>query len=69
MEGYGREASERLCYFGVEFLRVGQAAEVAGIRLLPLDDPEIPDTNPQLACRREARFAIETAAMRGVQHV
>lgn len=46
MERHGRDASERVCYFGVEFLRVSQAAEVAGIRLLPLDDPEIPDTNP-----------------------
>lgn len=46
MERHGRDASEQVCYFGVEFLRVGQASEVAGIRLLPLDDPEIPDTNP-----------------------
>jgi hypothetical protein len=46
MELHGHDASERVCYFGVEFLRVSQSAEVAGIRLLPLDDPEIPDTNP-----------------------
>ncbi len=46
MEHHGRDASERVCYFGVEFLRVDQATEVAGIRLLPLDDAEIPDTNP-----------------------
>ena len=46
MERHGRDVSKRVCYFGVEFLRVSQAAEVAGIRLLPLDDPEIPDTNP-----------------------
>ena len=46
MERRGQDASKRVCYFGVESLRVSLAAEVAGIRLLPLDDPEIPDTNP-----------------------
>jgi hypothetical protein len=46
MECHGQDASKRVCYFGIESLRVSQAAEVAGIRLLPLDDPEIPDTNP-----------------------
>ncbi len=46
MERHGREPIERLCYFGVEFLSVKQAAEVAGVRFLPLDDPEIPHTNP-----------------------
>ena len=46
MERHGREATERVCYFGVEFLSVKEHAEVAGIRLLPLDDPEIPETNP-----------------------
>lgn len=46
MERHGREAIERVCYFGVEFLSVKEPAEVAGIRLLPLDDPEIPETNP-----------------------
>ena len=42
MESHGREAVERACYFGVESLSVEQAAEVAGVRLLPLDAPEIP---------------------------
>lgn len=46
MERYGRDASKRVCHSGVEFLHVSQPAEVAGIRLLPRDDPEIPDTNP-----------------------
>lgn len=46
MKQYGREATERVCYFGVEFLSVKEPAEVAGIRFLPLDDPEIPETNP-----------------------
>ena len=46
MRLYGREATERVCYFGVEFLSVKEPAEVAGIRFLPLDDPEIPETNP-----------------------
>ena len=46
MDRRGREAIERVCYFGVEFLSVKEPAEVAGIRLLPLDDPEIPKTNP-----------------------
>ena len=46
MRRYGQEATERVCYFGVEFLTVTVPAEVAGIRLLPLDDPEIPETNP-----------------------
>jgi hypothetical protein len=46
MERHGREVVERVCYFGVEFLSVKEPAEVADIRLLPLDDPEIPETNP-----------------------
>lgn len=46
MRRYGQEATERVCYFGVEFLTVTVPAEVACIRLLPLDDPEIPETNP-----------------------
>jgi hypothetical protein len=46
MRRYGQEAAERVCYFGVEFLSIKQPAEVAGIRFLPLDDPEIPETNP-----------------------
>lgn len=46
MERHGQDASEQVCYFGVERLRLTQAAEVAGVRLLPLDDPDIPDTNP-----------------------
>jgi len=46
MEQHEREAIERVCYFGVEFLSVKEPAEVAGVRLLPLDDPEIPETNP-----------------------
>jgi hypothetical protein len=46
MRSYGQEATERVCYFGVEFLRIKQPAEVAGIRFLPLDDPGVPETNP-----------------------
>ena len=46
MDRHGWEAIERVCYFGVEFLSVKEPAEVASIRLLPLDDPEIPETNP-----------------------
>lgn len=46
MERHGQEAVERVCYFGVEALSVPQATEVAGVLLLPLDHPEIPDTNP-----------------------
>jgi hypothetical protein len=46
MERHGRDAVERVCYFGVEFLIVKEPAEVVGIRLLPHDDPEIPETNP-----------------------
>src|SRR6266851_7003795 len=46
MKRYGREATERVCYFGVEFLSIKEPAEVAGIRFLPHDDPEIPETNP-----------------------
>jgi hypothetical protein len=46
MRRYGQEVTERVCYFGVEFLSIKQPAEVAGIRFLPLEDPEIPGTNP-----------------------
>ena len=46
MRRYGQEVTERVCYFGVEFLSIKGPAEVAGIRFLPLDDPEIPETNP-----------------------
>jgi hypothetical protein len=46
MDRHAQEAVERVCYFGVESLGVEQAMEVAGVRLLPADDPEVPDTNP-----------------------
>jgi hypothetical protein len=46
MKLHGQDAVERVCYFGAEFLSVTVPAEVAGIRFLPLDDPEIPETNP-----------------------
>jgi hypothetical protein len=46
MGRHGQDASEQVCYFGVERLRVDQAADVAGVRLLPLGHPDIPDTNP-----------------------
>jgi len=46
MERHGQDISSRVCYFGIESLRVSQAAELAGIRLLPPDHPEIPTTNP-----------------------
>jgi hypothetical protein len=46
MKRHEQDAGERVCYFGVEFLNVTEPADVAGIRLLPLNDPEIPETNP-----------------------
>jgi hypothetical protein len=46
MGRHGQDASEQVCYFGVERLRVDHAADVAGVRLLPLGYPDIPDTNP-----------------------
>ena len=46
VERHGRDASERVCYFSIESLRVNQVTEVAGIRLLPLDHLEFPATNP-----------------------
>lgn len=59
MESNGREAAERACYFGVESLSVEQAAEVAGVRLLPLDASEIPDTNPLFKADKSiASFAM-----------
>jgi hypothetical protein len=46
MERYGNEIGERVCSFGVEFLRLTQPAEISGVRLLPPTDPEIPSDNP-----------------------
>jgi hypothetical protein len=48
MDRHGQQATQRICYFGVESLNVKQPAQVASIRLLPLDDPEIPADNPLL---------------------
>jgi hypothetical protein len=53
MGQHGRDASERTCYFALEFLCVKEPAEVAGVRFLPLDDPEIPEAIPL--------FRIDTA--------
>lgn len=59
IESHGREAVERACYFGVESLSVEPAAEVADVRLLPLDAPEIPDTNPLFKADKSiASFAM-----------
>lgn len=46
MERHGQDTSTRVCYFGIEFLQVGQATEMAEVRLLPPGDPEIPQNNP-----------------------
>lgn len=46
MDRYRKEVSERICYFGVEVLRVTEPAEICGVRLLPLTDTEIPSDNP-----------------------
>jgi hypothetical protein len=46
MERHGWDATARVCYFGVESLHVSHATEVAGIRLLPPGDTEIPEANP-----------------------
>jgi hypothetical protein len=43
MEKHGRDAIERICYFGVEHLKVEEPLEVAGIQLLPAGDPAIPE--------------------------
>jgi len=68
MERHGRDPSEFVCYFGIESLRVSQAVEVAGIRLLPLDDPEIPDTNPLFKADQSiASFAA--VPVTGTDHV
>ena len=48
MDRHGQQATQRICYFGVESLNVKHPAQVASIRLLPLDDPEIPADNPLL---------------------
>jgi len=44
--GVSQPTVSRAVSAGVEFLHVAKATEVAGIRLLPLDDPEIPRTIP-----------------------
>jgi hypothetical protein len=46
MVRHGQDVGEQICYFGIERLRVDQEAAVAGVRLLPLDHPDIPTDNP-----------------------
>lgn len=46
MDRYRKETSERVCYFGVEYLSTVRPAEISAVRLLPRDDAEIPSDNP-----------------------
>ena len=43
---HGREARRATCYIPVEFLSVTSATELPGVRLLPVDDPQIPPATP-----------------------
>lgn len=44
MERHGHDASAEVCFLGVERLSVEEATEIAGVRLLPLGHPDIPDS-------------------------
>ncbi len=68
MERYGREASEEICYFGIESLRVSQVGSVAGIRLMPLDDPEIPAANPMFEFDHSIA-SVAAVAVTGTNHL
>jgi hypothetical protein len=43
---HGREVRHATCYIPVEFLSVTSATELPGVRLLPVDDPQIPSPTP-----------------------
>lgn len=38
-----RTPEERTCFIGVEYLRVSESIELLGLRLLPVDHPEVPE--------------------------
>ena len=46
MASHSREVRHATCYIPVEFLSVTSAAELPGVRLLPVDDPQIPPPSP-----------------------
>jgi hypothetical protein len=48
MDRYSRSLVEQICYFSIQGLGTPGPAEFGGIRLLPVDDPEIPATLLQL---------------------
>lgn len=41
---HGQDASEEVCFLGIERLSVEEPAEIAGVRLLPLGHQDIPDS-------------------------
>lgn len=42
--GHSRAPEERTCFIGVEYLRVSEPIELLGLRLLPVDHPDVPET-------------------------
>lgn len=42
MASHGQDTAEEVCFLGIERLTVEKPVEIAGVRLLPLDYPDIP---------------------------
>lgn len=45
LSGHARELTHEICFIPIEYLEVSEEMEVFGLRLLPLDDPRIPQHN------------------------
>jgi hypothetical protein len=43
MSEHSRTPEERTCFIGVEYLRVSEPIELLGLRLLPVDHPDVPE--------------------------
>lgn len=43
MSEHSRTPDERTCFIGVEYLQVNEAIELLGMRLLPVDHPDVPE--------------------------
>ena len=66
---HGAEVRKATCYIPVEFLSVTSATEFPGVRLLSVDDPQVPRPTPWFVLEKAtacvAAVEVEEAVSRG----
>jgi hypothetical protein len=68
VERHAREPQEATCYLPVEFLKVGDETELAGTRLLPVSDPQIPRPSAPWFSLEAPVGCVAAIAVRGTDY-